>query len=287
MTIPDSPRNPVTRRTSRLAADGLERLRAIAAAHGGQLLDDRYLGIQVRYRFRCRQGHEWRATGNAIFSRHSWCRLCRNEENSLASRDPEGLARLQAAAAAKGGVCLSQSYTNQAAHYRFRCGQGHEWETLGHSVLGGTWCRRCNEKEKSRESLDPEGLARLQAAAAAKGGVCLSEAYTGINGRYRFRCAQGHEWETDGRRVIRGLVWCLHCSRDPEGRIAICHEIAAQRGGQCLSQVYHNSTTKLTWMCDKGHIWDALASNIKRGTWCPQCVRINKITRGFENSRGL
>ena len=49
------------------------------------------------------------------------------------------------------------------------------------------------------------------------------------------------------------------------------HALAKQRGGQCLSTKYINSRTKLTWKCDKGHIWKATQSNIKNGHWCPIC----------------
>ena len=280
----DSQRYRTARRGTQLRADGLERLRAAAAAHGGQLLDEYYFGVAARYQFRCARGHEWETAGNAVL-RGSWCWRCHVEDRGLASRNPEGLARLQAAAAAKGGICLSQTYTGQKTRYQFRCAQGHEWETPGNAVFSGKWCRRCSHEEMSRARRDPEGLARLQAAAAARGGVCLSETFTNQDARYRFRCAQGHEWETLGMVILRG-AWCSRCAYDAQrDNIEIFQEIAVQRGGQCLSQVYHDCETKLTWMCHKGHVWNATPEGVKRGHWCPECAHANKITRANSKAR--
>ena len=44
--------------------------------------------------------------------------------------------------------------------------------------------------------------------------------------------------------------------------------IAKDRGGLCLSDKYANVQTKLKWQCSKGHIWEAIPKNIKRGSWC-------------------
>ena len=52
------------------------------------------------------------------------------------------------------------------------------------------------------------------------------------------------------------------------------HDLAKKRGGKCLSSQYINSSTKLTWQCAKGHIWDAKPNNIQQGKWCPICSRI-------------
>ena len=57
-----------------------------------------------------------------------------------------------------------------------------------------------------------------------------------------------------------------------------CIEIASNKGGHCLSRDYINSSTKIQWMCKKGHIWDAKTSDIKAGYWCPHCAGVAKPT---------
>lgn len=56
---------------------------------------------------------------------------------------PELLRAMQAFAKAHdGGECLSTAYVNKHTKQRWRCAEGHEWETTPDSVKGGSWCRR-------------------------------------------------------------------------------------------------------------------------------------------------
>lgn len=49
------------------------------------------------------------------------------------------------------------------------------------------------------------------------------------------------------------------------------HLTAEQRNGKCLSQIYVNNYSKLTWQCNVGHVWQAKPNNIRNGQWCPIC----------------
>jgi len=55
-----------------------------------------------------------------------------------------------------------------------------------------------------------------------------------------------------------------------------CQQIAKKRGGNCLSNVYFNTHTKLEWECAEGHKWMASPSKIKSGRWCPNCANKNR-----------
>jgi hypothetical protein len=55
-------------------------------------------------------------------------------------------------------------------------------------------------------------------------------------------------------------------------------QIAARRGGKCLSSRYLKSTAPLRWRCAFGHQWHAsLASIVRRTTWCPVCAGNRKL----------
>lgn len=64
--------------------------------------------------------------------------------------------------------------------------------------------------------------------------------------------------------------------------IEILKEIAQSRKGKLLSNEYINSDTKYKWECDKGHIWEASANNIRRGTWCPFCRGKHKTIKDMQ-----
>lgn len=119
---------------------------------------------------------------------------------------------------------------------------------------------------------------RLLALVNGRGGSCDVSAYVNRRTPMTFRCASGHEWETQPQTVFSGS-WCRQCwnenmagahLRRPDGLIQ-AQNIAYQRGGECLTGTYISSATKMAWRCANGHEWSAALSDIRKGTWCPQC----------------
>lgn len=52
--------------------------------------------------------------------------------------------------------------------------------------------------------------------------------------------------------------------------------LAESKNGECLAEHYINSSTKVKWKCEKGHIWETTPNHIKLGTWCPICFGKHK-----------
>jgi len=50
------------------------------------------------------------------------------------------------------------------------------------------------------------------------------------------------------------------------------HEVAAKRGGKCLSKTYKNTRVKLLWQCKYGHRWKSSYKVVGSGSWCPKCA---------------
>lgn len=73
-----------------------------------------------------------------------------------------------------------------------------------------------------------------------------------------------------------------------KGTIKEMREIAKSRNGKCLSIKYINRLTKLTWQCDKKHIWTSTpAVVIKDGCWCPICATKIKSERMKEHAHDI
>lgn len=274
-----SARQLLTKRIACHTCRGLEclaRLRQRTEREGVRCLSTEWAGEAGPYLFECQHGHQWQRSAGPSVPR---CPHCGFQAGALARRDPNGLARLRQAAEAKGGQCLSEAYTTSAARYRFRCADGHEWETLGRTVLDGAWCPSCARAQRRVEHHAPdEGLARLQAAAQAKGGVCLDTAYRGLNEKHRFRCVHGHEWLTLGALVLKG-AWCRRCASAERGTrlrredgLRQLQALAAERGGQCLSTEYKGINHPVRLRCAKGHEWEVKAASPLRGNWCRYCM---------------
>lgn len=54
--------------------------------------------------------------------------------------------------------------------------------------------------------------------------------------------------------------------------LAFFQSHALSQNGSCISTEYLNSRTKLSFMCESGHTFDALPPNVSRGSWCPRCA---------------
>ena len=121
--------------------------------------------------------------------------------------------------------------------------------------------------------------------AAEKGGKCLSKKYRNPKTRLQWECAKGHVWERALGEIQRRNVWCSECEkivrRNAKNKImfAEMQSLAQIKGGRCLSTKYIDASTKLTWECAKGHIWNAAPAGIKNGGhWCPKCAGVEKLT---------
>lgn len=251
-------------------------LKEVCEAHGVQCLEERWLGWDIAHRFECSKGHTWTRPGNRALTRGG-CPRC-GRAGAYDDRRSDTWLRLHALAAERGGKCLATDYAGPGAMYPFRCAAGHEWLAKGCNVMRRTWCPECARLRKVHGYRVPDGLQRLCDRAAARGGQCLSESYEGTRGKYRFRCAHGHEWETTGNRIVRG-VWCPKCAYDSK-RLRLEDALAAARarGGQCLSTVYIRADVKLHWLCERGHSWHAPLAAIRAGHWCSECAFMARIT---------
>jgi hypothetical protein len=130
----------------------------------------------------------------------------------------------------------------------------------------------------------------MQRLARRRGGQCLSGEYLKGDSKLTWKCKEGHQWDARPNLIKRGR-WCPHCSKlKQSGSIEEMQEVARERGGKCLSHKYTNSTTKLSWQCRQGHIWDGTPAQIKQGHWCPVCGGSQKGSieemRQIASSRG-
>ncbi len=130
-------------------------------------------------------------------------------------------------------------------------------------------------------SINKYSLEDMCALAATRGGLCLSSEYESVVKKLKWRCAEGHEWSAPPTTIL-GRSWCRECAiKNPKkrGTIADMHKVAAKFGGRCISKEYLGSTGKLIWRCKANHEWLAPPSQVKFGEWCPECRKIEKLSK--------
>ena len=158
----------------------------------------------------------------------------------------------------RGGTCLSRTYLNNRKHLMWRCSKGHEWlASLDNVKNGGRWCPRCAGRM-------PLSLEEAQAVARKRGGTCLSNEYHNNKKPLEWRCRQGHVWSASLNNVKDKGRWCWQCALDAKRlSLKLAQDVAASRGGTCLSTKYVNCMKRLKWRCGRGHEWLASPSNTK------------------------
>ena len=250
-----------------IAIDVLEELQRIAGEHGGRCLSDAYVNAVAPLLWECTNGHRWHATSQSIARGH-WCVQC------LSDSMRGSLEQMQALAQQHGGQVLSTTYIDSTTKLRWRCANGHTWETKASHIVSGSWCPTCY-LESRRITLED-----AQQLAISKGGRCLSDSrvdgntmsYVDGNTMLTWQCADGHIWQAPAKRFRR--TWCAACKFEQK-RLGLpkMQELAAKHGGRCLSDTYKNVKTSVTWQCIEGHTWESWPTSVQKGAWCPECRR--------------
>jgi hypothetical protein len=255
---------------ARVAPLTLPLLQRIAARKGGCCLSLAYMNSSHRIRWKCAVGHEWLARAHSIRA-GNWCPVCAHNQR-LRIEEMRQIAR------ERGGRCLSTSYKNASTPLLWTCRHGHHWKACAGNVKGGSrrkgrWCRECyNGRRRFHERLSITVMRNL---AIARGGTCLSTKYLGSKFKLTWKCKFGHCWQAAPSYIVQG-TWCPRCARNQRLSLSLFQELAANRGGMCLSEAYVNERTALLWRCADGHEWKAVPAKIKAGAWCPRCAILRR-----------
>lgn len=137
---------------------------------------------------------------------------------------------------------------------------------------------------------------RLRQIVVKRDGSFDEDAYVNKRTPVKFKCSYGHEWESQAQTVLHGS-WCRQCWDEKHAGkhlrlkdgLEQAKEIAAKQHGECLSTKYITGITPLHWKCQNGHEWHTGLSDIKKGTWCPECgsgVRERLCRHYFEKITG-
>jgi hypothetical protein len=120
-------------------------------------------------------------------------------------------------------------------------------------------------------------LAQMRRLARQRKGECLSRRYVNSRAPLLWQCKLGHQWMAMPTNVSRG-GWCPACAHRLRLTLGEMRALASRRGGECLSDKYVNNEMKLRWRCAAGDEWEAAPGLVKRGTWCPHCAHVARLS---------
>lgn len=233
----------------------------LAEKRGGECLSRSVFRVTDVLEWRCSAQHTWRTKLDTVKQGH-WCPTCANINMRCTLKDAVKLAE------SKGGKCLSKHMIDGKDTLTWECSHGHKWKSKFSNVRHGMWCPNCEHIAKRVTIDDAKALARM------KNGQCLSITMESRQEFLKWKCSEGHIWETQYRHVKQGN-WCPKCARIAS-RLTLedAKNIAEKNGGDCLSHSYTSIKEPLTWLCSRGHTWKANLLNVRhKRTWCPVCRR--------------
>ncbi|MDS9471545.1 hypothetical protein [Sporosarcina pasteurii] len=123
--------------------------------------------------------------------------------------------------------------------------------------------------------------------AEERGGWCLSDEYRNMKTKLKWVCANEHYFEKTFEKIKYKNSWCWECRKEELAKerrkysIKDMMQFANTRNGECISEGFTNTNYKLTWKCEKGHVWDASYETVKKGHWCSECAGNNKKTKEY------
>jgi hypothetical protein len=247
---------------------GIELFKRLAIERGGECLSLEYKSIKAALKWRCSFGHEWESKAE-IIKRGSWCPICGGStfeelvrsilETSLKKKFPKTRPSW-----------LLNSRQNQMELDGFceDLSLGFEYQGVQHYKENTYF----NKKSKLPQRIEDDLL---------KQKLCKENDVTLLVIPYTIPASElpayiQNECSRLGLGIGTKFAWN---DRDIYGRkvreLNLLRQLAEQRNGKLLSNIFHTSTTPMLWRCDKLHVWEAAPSVIKTGVWCPTCGRDN------------
>ncbi len=121
----------------------LDDMLKLATARGFELLSPIYYGIRVKHLWKCRHGHIWSATPNAI-KNGTGCPTCSHHKLRRCLNEILGLGE------DRGFKLLSEEFIGTKKKHLWQCGNGHVWTASPSAIKAGTGCPMCQSKKKEQ-----------------------------------------------------------------------------------------------------------------------------------------
>lgn len=145
--------------------------------------------------FECKNGHKFKKRRMEITA-GQWCVRCNKEASN-----EKMLMELKVKARALGLTLLSNNY-KPLVLFKFKCKYGHVVNRTRYEILLKRGCQQCSKNKRYNE---------IQDIAKARGGKLLTKSYDSPDKISKWKCKEGHIWQTKFFNVVYGGLWCPTC----------------------------------------------------------------------------
>jgi len=244
----------------------IEKMRKIAKSRGGECFSMEYINARTKLRWRCSEGHEWEAVPDSV-KRRSWCPTC-----SLGVSERICRATFEHIFSKKFPKRRPEWLTNPKTNFKLELDGYCEEIGIAFEFQGDQHYQKNPFFHISRSLEETQYIDQLKKKLCKEHGVTLIEVpsmdYDKFGSFIMAKCRE--QSIAIGPLSIEAFDYKSFDIYSPF-ILEEMKRIADSRNGECLSDKYVNSETKLRWRCNEGHEWEATPKMVKSGTWCRIC----------------
>jgi len=242
----------------------------LAAKKEGTCLSEKYTNMITKLNWRCKNGHSWDALPSSISS-GSWCPICSQGISERICRGFfEKIFKVKFNIGKYKWLLSPKKAPMQLDGYNKKLKLAFEYQGIQHYKLNGirytkqnlNYQKQCDQIK--RDQCKEKRITLIEVPYTIKYNdmekYILNEYYKNTNIKIPYKNIDYLQFDTYSIDKIKEM-----------------QEIAASKGGKCLSKIYINNYTPLKWICKNKHIWNTTAHHIRRGTWCPICYKSKRF----------
>jgi hypothetical protein len=182
----------------------------------------------------------------------------------------------------RGLFLITREYKNSKTKMEYICEKGHKGSTTVSSIKDQeTGCRECT-KEMLREKFKLP-FEDVKKSFKNNGYELISTEYENAHQKLTYICDKGHIEEMNYANFRSGRR-CPVCAGKEKYSYEFIKKEFEIRGYTLLSKEYLNKSSKLSFICDNGHISEISYNSFSKGASCGSCAGNLKPT--FEEVRG-
>jgi hypothetical protein len=234
-----------------------------------------FISSKTKINVTCKNGHQWGIL-NGDLKRGRWCPECYghkvNEEDVRKLIENKG-----------GKVDEDWKYVNNNTKIWITCNQGHRWRAIWNNLRKGHWCPFCNKHAIDVDVI--KDFIKNKNAIISKDWI-----FVDTKTKFEIKCENGHIFKSCWDKIRVGH-WCPFCyGNNKPDEVRIKEIIKLKNGHFDLNWKYINAFNKFYITCEKGHRWQAVWGNLRKGHWCPFCLNYkleNEFREFIEKYTGI
>ncbi len=239
--------------------------------HGKKILPvEKYVKGSVKILHRCDQGHEYRVSPNSVLG-NSGCRICSRNE----SKKTDKTFRKELYEKHGDSILALEVYSSSKVKIKFKCSNGHTWNTLPRLALTGKGCPECNIHTGKSHSLYCDEIEELH-----NGNVAVISEYKNAMSKVRLECnVCRHVWTIKPVNSKGACPKCVGKGKKKWSHKEYLSQLKSVHGNKIKpTEIYVGASVHIEHTCKEGHKWYAKPVHVLQGYGCLECSKKQKFS---------